>query len=470
MNNPKVLILTCSPDPEKICAAAAKISTTHGSAIEIYNNASDDSGKLIKKVLKLGHTSIIEHVYFTIAFENVSVFVEQFMIEFRLASFTVKSRRYVDFSNMGFYIPDFRFKTSISEQKKQFVVKSYIEHMKYLFQSYNDFVENGIPKEDARFVLPYSYKSNFYCTVNARELVYIISSAINFRGNKFPEIKNIGMSLIEQAKVLCPSIFENIDLLVKGRGDKEERLNELIGQNLRNSSNEISELVSYTNEPEKIVAVSTILNHTLCSVKAAEDLIESNPDLFKNVLNIACEDIRKRELEQVTFTFRIYNISLAGLTHIVRHRMHSINIPSFTEFGKSVNYVIPETITQSPELLSKYHAVWERNNKIFSEFEDYGVIKDDLVYMYLSGNVLDIQTTMNARELFIFLKLRTCNRAQWEIRRIALDMLNKLRKVGPNIFNNVGPSCFMSGKCSEGALSCGKMEEVIDYFVSLCDK
>lgn len=464
MSNSKALILTCSPNPEKICAAAAKISTTHGSAIEIYNKTSDDSGKLISKVLKLGHTSVIEHVNFTIAFENVSAFVEQFMIEFRLASFTVKSRRYVDFSNMGFYIPDFRFETSLSERKKQSITEKYVEHMNYLFKSYNDLVEAGVPKEDARFILPYSYKSNFYCTVNARELVNIISSAIYFRGKKFPEIKEIGVSLLEQAKNLCPGIFENIDLLIKGRGDKEERLNELLGQNIRNTSNEVTELISYTNDPEKVVALATILNHSLCSLKVANDLIDSDPTLYKSVLNIACEDIRKRELEQATFTFRIYNITLAGLTHIVRHRMHSINIPSFTEFGRSVNYIIPDTITQNPNLLAKYHELWEKHNQIFGEFEDYGVLKEDLVYMYLSGNVLDIQTTMNARELYIFLKLRTCNRAQWEIRRIAIDMLHKLKDVAPNIFDKVGPSCYMSGECSEGALSCGKIKEVIKYF------
>ena len=44
---------------------------------------------------------------FNLAFQNVSAYAEQFMLEFRLASFTVKSRRYVDFSNMGFVVPAF---------------------------------------------------------------------------------------------------------------------------------------------------------------------------------------------------------------------------------------------------------------------------------------------------------------------------------------------------------------------------
>ena len=39
------------------------------------------------------------------ALQNVSVYVEQYFIERRLASFTVKSRRYVDFSGLGYHIP-----------------------------------------------------------------------------------------------------------------------------------------------------------------------------------------------------------------------------------------------------------------------------------------------------------------------------------------------------------------------------
>ena len=73
----------------------------------------------------MGHMSFIEHATFTIAFENVSAFVEQFFIEFRLASFTIKSRRYVDFGKMGFYIPKFRLRTQSDNYYD--LTKCYIE-------------------------------------------------------------------------------------------------------------------------------------------------------------------------------------------------------------------------------------------------------------------------------------------------------------------------------------------------------
>ena len=67
----------------------------------------------------------------------------------------------------------------------------------------------------------------------------------------------------------------------------------------------------------------------------------------------------------------------------------------------------------------------------------------------------NITVTMNARELWHFLALRTCSRAQWEIREVAEEMLKQLREVSPSIFSEAGPPC-ARGPCPEGKLSCGK--------------
>ena len=68
--------------------------------------------------------------------------------------------------------------------------------------------------------------------------------------------------------------------------------------------------------------------------------------------------------------------------------------------------------------------------------------------------------TMNARELMHFFRLRCCNRAQWEIREVAWQMLALVSEVAPMLFSASGPSC-VSGPCSEGKMSCGKPDEVL---------
>ncbi|MDR0855944.1 MAG: FAD-dependent thymidylate synthase, partial [Clostridiales bacterium] len=68
--------------------------------------------------------------------------------------------------------------------------------------------------------------------------------------------------------------------------------------------------------------------------------------------------------------------------------------------------------------------------------------------------------TMNARELRHFFALRCCNRAQWEIRAVAWQMLESCLAVAPNLFANAGAPCFETGVCGEGKKSCGRPDEV----------
>jgi len=74
---------------------------------------------------------------------------------------------------------------------------------------------------------------------------------------------------------------------------------------------------------------------------------------------------------------------------------------------------------------------------------------------------------MNVRELYHFLMLRTCERAQWEIRDYAILLLKKLKQHSPILFRKAGPGCVRFGKCTEGKLSCGKIREKQEFFEKL---
>ena len=108
LDNSRAIIVVKNTEALRVAAASARISTQQGTAIEIFEKSLGDEKdlRLIDKVLSSGHKSVVEHQTFGIAFNDVSVLVEQFVIESRLASFTVKSRRYVDFTGAGFVVPE----------------------------------------------------------------------------------------------------------------------------------------------------------------------------------------------------------------------------------------------------------------------------------------------------------------------------------------------------------------------------
>lgn len=65
-----------------------------------------------------------------------------------------------------------------------------------------------------------------------------------------------------------------------------------------------------------------------------------------------------------------------------------------------------------------------------------------------------LMMTMNVRELRHFFSLRCCNRAQWEIRALADEMLRQCYQVAPALFDDAGPGC-VRGACPEGDKFCG---------------
>lgn len=459
MSNSKVFIVGISDCGESICSAAGRISTQPGNCEEIIEKSSDceKNANLISKVTASGHTSTVEHIMFNLAFQDVSAVVEQFMIEFRLASFTVKSRRYVDFSNMGYYIPNFKDKELEQE---------YNEHMNYLFSEYQYFLDNGIPKEDARFVLPYCLHSNFFCSLNGRELLHILDSMLYGRGSKYPEIKEIGVKLLELARAKTPGIFIDFEKRCQKTQGKDEISFDFINSNEKvNDSNNstLTQLLSYTPNAEKCVAKNALITYAQLSDDDAEQIL-SNSENIDKIIETVVKSTRPRPLESVSFTFRLKNVSLPCITHFVRHRMQAIDIPPLTKADRE-NHITPKSISENPELKSRYDEAFKRNAELYKALQSRGISEEILVYYLLCGSTLDLVATLNARELMLMLRLRTCTRAQWEIREYAIEMLMELRKVAPKIFNFYGPSCYLYGACCEGPkFTCGKANEMREFF------
>lgn len=441
---------------QEVCAASGRISTQNGTALEIFEKSHDEekNTKLITKVTKSGHTSTIEHIFFNLAFENVSVVVEQFMIEFRLASFTVKSRRYVDFSSCGYLVPEFRNEEDRLE---------YTKTMDEIFESYVKFTNSGIPKEDARFILPYCFYSNFLCSLNGRELINVLNAMLYGRGKKIKEIYDLGLSLLKQCREVAPGLFTEFEI-------KGEKYNDFIDFDFEDeadekSSDELCEILSVSTDGERNVAKAALIEKYNYSYDALER-ITADKNNVRKILEALVKSSRPRALESYNVTARFNKVSLACLTHFARHRMQSICIPNLIKTDR-YSYVIPETVKADKAIYDEYISCFDKMQKLFETLKNKGYTDNELIYCVLSGNTLDIVTTMNARELILFFRLRSCTRAQWEIQLYAVDMLKKLRKIAPDLFSLLGPSCYVNGFCPEGKFTCGRAKEMKEIFTEL---
>lgn len=213
-------------------------------------------------------------------------------------------------------------------------------------------------------------------------------------------------------------------------------------------------LLTNTPEPEKIVAAAARCCYSNDDPdKLLENMTEEKATKFLQKLN----DLgHQSPLEHVSFTFAISGVSRALLAQITRHRLASFSVRSQRYCGfNSADFVKPETIKNS-EVEKIFDEAVDKCKRNYDEMINSNVPKEDARMILPNASTTAMVLTMNARELLHFFSLRCCNRAQWEIRNLADDMVKLVKRVAPNIFSKAGATCEQLGYCPEGKFTCGK--------------
>src|SRR6056297_1138646 len=222
-------------------------------------------------------------------------------------------------------------------------------------------------------------------------------------------------------------------------------------------------LLSHTPEPEKIISAAAKLCYSdISSEKIMENL---NEEKAKKFLNFLMDLGHESPIEHVSFSFSVEGVSRVLTHQLVRHRIASYSQRSqrYVQEGQ-FHYIVPteinkieeardifidqmekdqESYDKLTEVLYKKHLKNYKENNSPKEAEKLAKKKaiEDARYVLPNSCETKIMVTMNARSLIHFFNLRCCNRAQWEIRNLADEMLKEVKKVAPNLFMNVGPRC-----------------------------
>lgn len=446
-------------------AAAGKLSRFKGNVFEVLESCNnyEKNLNLIKRIISMGHESIIEHDYLVFAICDVTPIVEQTIIGSRLTSFTIKSRREVDFRTAGFYVPEFRTKDLKPHPKNEEIKEKYVKHMKYLFNTYGNLVDEGINVEDSRFILPYSFHSNIIMGLNARELKKMVLSFLYGPLSKISELNKLGNELYNIIKKYIPYLEEQISAYTPKVEEPFEYLESL---SCRPNVKILDKphLISYTANSDDVILKSSIMYHFQCSESEATKIMcnleKKDKDFKAKYMNIILHKEENRELEQVNFTFQI-PISLSILTHLTRHRMHSLLVPEFLPLWNFENYIVPATIKAKPELEKMFIEAHDRNIEVLEEFKSLNISDTDLIYFYLGCQMLNVVTSMNGRTLQWILHLRCCNKAQWQIRGIAKEIAKQVKEVSPLLGKGLGATCVTDLICNEKRESCGLIDTLL---------
>jgi len=234
--HPRVDLIRHTPDPVRTACLAARGDYYQGYVYEEpYEDVMEEAGQrkeqrtgeemdleekeayLIKKCIRRGHFGILEHVSITFGVKGMSRACMAQITRHRLISFDIQSQRYVDFSDLDrdqFYVPpsfrqeevksrEGRKEITMTEQER---VERYWELVDQALSFYNDMVDAGVPKEDARMGLPIGTRVNATMSMNLRHLLHILD--IRGAGDAQGEINYLSYQMAQEILDAMPRIME----------------------------------------------------------------------------------------------------------------------------------------------------------------------------------------------------------------------------------------------------------------------
>ena len=168
----KVTLINYTPHPIETAFVAARTCYSADTPSNLWERSTTDSEdkispdrmhSLLDKVINSGHHSVLEHINFTFAIEGISRSCSHQLVRHRIASYSQQSQRYVKVAPDAFVTPP----TIAANPQAKKIFDDFIASVN---RTYQKLLELGIPKEDARFVIPNAAKTNLVMTMNFREL------------------------------------------------------------------------------------------------------------------------------------------------------------------------------------------------------------------------------------------------------------------------------------------------------------
>ena len=235
-------------------------------------------------------------------------------------------------------------------------------------------------------------------------------------------------------------------------------------------------LVRATTESAEMIASAA----KLCYAADATGVLEQEHAGAERFVHRLAQMGHMSPIEHAVFTFYIEGVSRAMTHQLVRHRMASYSQRSQRYVAHDgFDFVTPpqlegRTVCVDGESMDAGEYYAETMRLIA---ERYSVLNDglgrtgessneDARYVLPNACETKLFVTMNARELLHFFEERLCQRAQWEIRDVAGQMLELVQEACPAVFDGAGPKCIRFGRCPEGKMTCGKYEQIVKRYAS----
>jgi thymidylate synthase (FAD) len=190
----EVELVAMTPEPEKVIEQAGRTCYLSFDRME-----EDSAADFIRRLIKVGHESPLEHAYATFRIHNCSRAMTHQLVRHRLMAISQQSQRYVDEEQFSYVIPE-NLPVEFREDFRR--------DMRTIQQMYRKWRDRGLKKEDARFVLPNACVSEIVVSADFREWRHIFKLRTSPKAQW--EIRKACGLMLAILKDRAPACFDDI--------------------------------------------------------------------------------------------------------------------------------------------------------------------------------------------------------------------------------------------------------------------
>lgn len=220
-----VRLITWTPSPELLVAAAARLCYRDISATAILHDLSpEEIDHLLDVILSSGHLSVVEHITFTFSIDGVSRVLTHQLVRHRVGvAFSQQSQRYATVRTAGYITPR-------TIQDTDDLAAQTTAHMEAGMQLYKALLDAGVPNEDARYVLPQAVATRLVMTANLRALIQMYRLDACFRSQW--EMRTLIQSCKRELRRISPRLASELKIkcFAQGYCDEAKMCEELDGR------------------------------------------------------------------------------------------------------------------------------------------------------------------------------------------------------------------------------------------------
>ena len=144
---------------------------------------------------------LMDHVVYMFEIEDCSRVTTHQLVRHRAASYDQESQRFSAATKEGTVTPP-------NIQSSEAAYKAYDEALKVIYSSYDKMVAAGVPKEDARYILPSAIKTKLVMTLSARSLMHVVWQRTALQAQW--EIRELATTLHNLAKEATPELWTKV--------------------------------------------------------------------------------------------------------------------------------------------------------------------------------------------------------------------------------------------------------------------